>query len=79
MRREPSLTVRGALMILGHHESEVIAKLDNLLGGVILATGAGAGLAAIGFPVLAPIAAIAAVWGWLEQKNETVKLLVSNR
>lgn len=75
MRREPSLTVRGALMILGHHEPGVIAKLDNLLGGVILATGAGAGLAAVGIPALAPFAAVTAVWGWLEQKNEAIGLL----
>ena len=65
----------GALVILGHHESRVIGKLDKLLGGVILAAGAGAGLAAVGVPVLAPLAALAAVWGWMEQKNEAVSLL----
>lgn len=75
MRREPSLTVRGALMILGHYEPGVIAKLDNLLGGVILTAGAGAGLAAVGIPALAPFVAMAAVWGWLEQKNEAIGLL----
>lgn len=75
MRREPSLTLRGALAILGRHESRVISKIDKLLGGVILGAGAVAGLAAVGGPVLAPPVALAAVWGWLEQKNEAVALL----
>ena len=48
MRREPSLTLEGALRILGHHEPRLIGKLDKILGGVILAAGAGAGIAALG-------------------------------
>lgn len=75
MRREPSLTVRGALTILGRHEPQVITKLDNLLGGVILAVGAGTGLAAVGIPVLAPLASLAAIWGWVDQKEVAVGLL----
>ena len=75
MRREPSLTLRGALAILGHQEPRVIGKLDKLLGGVILAAGAGAGLAALGVPALAPLAAFASLWGWAGQKNEAVRLL----
>jgi hypothetical protein len=75
MRREPSLTLRGALETLGHYEPKLIGSLDNVLGGVILAAGAGAGIAAVGAPALAPLAAFAAVWGWVEQKNEAVRLL----
>lgn len=75
MRREPSLTLRGALAILGHHEPRLIGKLDKLLGGLILTAGAGAGLAALGAPALAPLGIFAAMWGWVEQKNEAVRLL----
>src|ERR1022692_4700096 len=74
LRREPSLTLRGALVILGHHEPGIIQKLDALLGGVILAAGAGAGLVA-GVPAMAPLGALVTIWGWLEQKNEAVGLL----
>lgn len=74
MRREPSLTFRGALEILGHREHRVIERLDKLLGGVILAAGAGAGIAAAN-PTLAPLGMFAAVWGWLEQRDEALRLL----
>ncbi|MFI7641383.1 NACHT domain-containing protein [Nonomuraea sp. NPDC049400] len=73
MNREPSLTYRGALAILGHHDRPRIARLDKLLGGVILAAGA----AALGGTALAPLAAFAAVWGWVDQKNEAISLLRS--
>src|SRR5690349_19457736 len=75
MRREPSLTLQGALLILGRHEQRAIGKLDKLLGGVILLSGAGAGLAAVGGAALAPLAKFAAVWGWTEQKDAALKLL----
>ena len=74
MRREPSLTLRGALAILGHHNPRLINKLDKILGGVILGAGAG-GLAAMGNPALAPLATFAAAWGWIDQKNEALGLL----
>jgi hypothetical protein len=61
MRREPSLTFQGALAILGHREHRVIGRLDKLLGGVILAAGAGAGIAAAGPAALAPLGMIGAV------------------
>src|SRR5688500_4774352 len=60
-RREPSLTFQGALQILGHHDSPLITRLDRVLGGMILA---GAGLGPL-----------AALWGWIDQKNEAVGLL----
>lgn len=75
MRREPSLTFEGALRILGHHEPGLIGKLDTSLGGVIMAAGAGIGLAAAGGPALAPAAVFAAVWGLTDQKSEAVSLL----
>jgi hypothetical protein len=73
--REPSLTFEGALRILGRHESKLIDRLDTLLGGVILAAGAGAGIAAVGPPAVAPLGMFAAVWGWLEQKDAALGLL----
>src|ERR1035438_4036694 len=75
MRREPSLTFEGALRILGRHELPGVEKLDNMLGGIILTAGAAAGLATVGPAVLAPMKALAAVWGWLEQKDVALKLL----
>ena len=75
MQREPSLTFEGALKILGHHEPQLIGKLDTLLGGVILASGAATGIAVVGGPALAPAAMFAAVWGFTEQKNQAMELL----
>lgn len=46
MRREPSLTFEGALRILGQHEHKTIEKIDKLLGGVILGSGAVTGAVA---------------------------------
>lgn len=75
MGREPSLTLEGALRILGQHELPGIEKLDKVLGGVILAAGVGAGIATVGPAVLAPLKLFAAVWGWLEQKDTAIGLL----
>ena len=75
MRREPSLTFQGALGILGYNERGWIKKLDNALGGVILAAGVAAGVAAVGPPALAPAGMFAAVWGWVEQKGVAIDLL----
>jgi hypothetical protein len=69
MRRISAMTFRGALRILGKHDSAVVRKLDALLGGVIL----GSGALALSGP--APMAALAAVWGWVDQKNEAIGLL----
>ncbi len=75
MQRESSLTFEGALGILGHYEPKWIEKLDNVLGGVILGAGAAAGIAAVGPAALAPLGMFAAVWGWLEQKDQALGLL----
>jgi hypothetical protein len=75
MRQEPSLTLEGALKILGHYEPKWIGKLDNVLGGIVLAGGATAGLITLGVTPLAPLAAFGLVWGWVEQKGLAVDLL----
>lgn len=75
MRREPSLTLRGALEILGHHERPAIERLNKILGGVILGAGAAAGMAALGGFALVPVGLWAAIWGWTEQKDAAVELL----
>jgi NACHT N-terminal Helical domain 7 len=75
MSRGPSLTFEGALKVLGHYEPRQIEKFDTLLGSIILAGGATAGLVAIGVTPLAPVAAFGLVWGWVEQKGLAVDLL----
>ncbi|MEU7871748.1 helix-turn-helix transcriptional regulator [Dactylosporangium sp. NPDC049140] len=74
MRRDPALSFRGALAILGHHEQPAIEKLDRLLGAVILGGGAAAVTAIAGVTAV-PLALVTAVWGWVDQKNEAVRLL----
>lgn len=61
MKREPAITFRGALQILGHYDRPWLTRLDALLGGAVLAAG--------GIP------AIGALWGWVDQKNEATGLL----
>ena len=72
MRREPSLTLRGALGILGSRERPALDRLNLALGGVILASGAAL---ALGWSTLAPAAVLAAIWGMTEQKNTALELL----
>lgn len=67
VRRQPALTFAGALKILGKHEPGIVEKLDKALGGLILGAGA---TAAIG-----PAGLLAAIWGWIDQKNEAIGLL----
>ncbi|MEV4056359.1 AAA family ATPase [Amycolatopsis sp. NPDC049688] len=69
----PAMTFRGALGILGHHEHATLAKIDKLLGGAIIASGA----VALGAPVAGPLLAVAALWGWVDQKNEATMLIRS--
>jgi hypothetical protein len=59
--REPAISFRGALRILGHHDRPWLDRLDRLLGGVILASGA--------------VPAVGALWGWVDQKNEATGLV----
>ncbi|EWC63505.1 hypothetical protein UO65_1182 [Actinokineospora spheciospongiae] len=60
MRRDPPITFRGALQILGHHDRPWLTRLNGLLGGVVLAAG--------GIPP------ITALFGWVDQKNEATAL-----
>ncbi|MBB5855668.1 NACHT domain-containing protein [Amycolatopsis umgeniensis] len=73
MPRKPSLTFAGALRILGKYEPEAVGKLDKVLGGTILAAGAAAVIG--GGAAFVPAALLAAVWGWVDQKNEATGLL----
>lgn len=75
MRREPSLTLRGALEILGHQDQSRIERLNDILGGVILASGAAVGVAALVGAALPAAGLWVAIFGWLEQKNTAVDLL----
>ncbi|GAA3041692.1 NACHT domain-containing protein [Actinokineospora globicatena] len=74
MPRQPALTFAGALDVLDKYEPKTVRALDKALGGVILAAGAGAGLAALGGAALAPLVLL---WGWVDQKNEAFGLLRS--
>ena len=71
MRDVPELTFRGALSVLGHYDRPVLDRLNTLLGGVIMVGGA----VALTGPVAAPAVALAALWGWVDQKNEAVGLV----
>jgi hypothetical protein len=75
MRREPSLTFRGALEILGHREPKLVDGLNKILGIVILAGGTAAGMHAVGAAALPAAGLWAAIWGWTEQKNAALDLL----
>jgi hypothetical protein len=60
MRKDPALSYRGALQLLGKHDRPVLDALDRLLGGVILAS---------------PLSPVAALWGWVDQKGEALGLV----
>ncbi len=60
MRRDPALSYRGALQLLGDHDRPVLGALDKLLGGAILAS---------------PLSPLAALWGWVDQKGQAVSLV----
>jgi hypothetical protein len=68
------LTFEGALRILGRYEPESLKKLDTWLGGAILTAGA-VSLAASAGAALGPLALIAPIWAWVDQKNEATGLL----
>lgn len=70
MIREPAVTYEGALRILGRKDHKWLARLNSLLGGTILAAGA----VSLGAPVVAGVA-LKEVFGWLEQKDEALKLV----
>ncbi|MBM7773730.1 hypothetical protein JOD54_003934 [Actinokineospora baliensis] len=74
MRPQPDLTFAEALRLLDRDAPGFVDKLDKALGVAVLGSGVVAGLAALGTP-LAPLAVLACVWGWVDQKNEGIKLL----
>ncbi|WP_431935432.1 NACHT domain-containing protein [Micromonospora sp. RP3T] len=61
------LTYRSALKLIGAHEPVLLTRLDKLLGGMVLASGVA------GLPMGSAV--LTAVWGWVDQKSEFVKLL----
>ncbi|NUT47781.1 MAG: AAA family ATPase [Saccharothrix sp.] len=71
MRDIPELTFRGALSVLGRHDRPVLERLNSVLGGVIMVGGA----VALTGPAALPLAGLAAVWGWVDQKNEALHLV----
>jgi hypothetical protein len=71
MRDIPELTFRGALGVLGQHDRPVLDRLNTLLGGVIMVGGA----VALTGPAAVPLVSLAAVWGWVDQKNEALELI----
>lgn len=72
VRDVPELTFRGALRVLGHYDRPVLDRLNTVLGGMIMAGGA----VALTGPAAAPVVgAAAAVWGWVDQKNEALGLV----
>ena len=72
MRRESSLTLQGALGILGRRERPALDRLNLALGGVILVSGVAM---TVGWTALAPATLLAAIWGMTEQKNSAMELL----
>ena len=63
VRRDPAITFRGALQILGHDDRPWLGKLDRLLGGVVLAS--------VGVPP------VSGLFELVDQKNEATGLLRS--
>jgi hypothetical protein len=71
MRDVPELTFRGALSVLGHYDRPVLDRLNTALGGAVMVGGA----VALTGSVAAPAVALAAIWGWVDQKNEALGLV----
>ena len=74
MWREPSLTFEGALKLLGHRDPRWIKKLDTALGAGFLVGGT-IGTVAAGPAALPALGMFAAVWAWLEPKDQAIELL----
>lgn len=71
MRTIPAMTFRTALKILGHHDRPMLDRINMLLGGAILTSG----VLALTGPTAVPLVALAAIWGWIDQKNEAAGLV----
>ncbi|MFI6133253.1 NACHT domain-containing protein [Micromonospora sp. NPDC051141] len=65
MRRDPTLSYRGALQILGKDDHPALDALNAVLGGMVLAAPAVGGLG---------IGSVAGVLGWLDRRNEALGL-----
>ncbi|GAA1314787.1 NACHT domain-containing protein [Saccharothrix xinjiangensis] len=71
MRDIPELTFRGALTVLGQYDRPALERLNTALGGVIMV----GGVVALTGPAAVPLVGLAAVWGWVDQKNEALGLV----
>ncbi|MEU7529432.1 ATP-binding protein [Saccharothrix sp. NPDC042600] len=71
MRDIPELSLRGALHLLGRHDRPVLERLNTALGGAIMA----GGVVALTGPGTVPLVGLAALWGWVDQKNEALALV----
>lgn len=60
MRKNPALTYRGALRLLGKSDNAVLNALDTLLGGLILTS---------------PLSPVATLFQMVDQKNEALSLI----
>ncbi|GAA3017086.1 hypothetical protein [Actinokineospora globicatena] len=60
MRRDPPITLRGALKILGRDDHPWLTRINSLLGGVVLVSG----------PLSLVGAAFGAIWQMVDQKSE---------
>ncbi|WP_433061495.1 NACHT domain-containing protein [Dactylosporangium sp. CS-033363] len=61
---------------MDRYEHPVVDRLDTIFGSLILGAGVVAGVAAVaGAPAAVPLAAMAALWGWVDQKHEAMDLL----
>ena len=63
----PELTYRGALNILGRYDRPRLDALNRILGGAILLSPL-AGTASLA-------GGLAALWGWIDQKNEAIGIV----
>ncbi|MEJ2853714.1 MULTISPECIES: NACHT domain-containing protein [unclassified Saccharothrix] len=72
MASDKVLTYEGALRLLGKHDEKWIKRVDALLGGAILGAGV---VALLGNPLAAPVVVFTALWGWVDQKNEAIRLV----
>jgi NACHT conflict system protein/NACHT domain-containing protein len=67
VQSDPPLTYRGALQILGHENPQWIERLATAVGVAIMTAPA--------LGLVGPVSGIAAIWGWVDQKNEAIDLL----
>lgn len=61
--RNPPVSYAGALELYGRYDHKALKRLSTIVGGLLLVS-----------PV-APVAWIAAMWGWIDQKSEALSIV----